>query len=146
WSETAGPWVKPEQAMKKVVWSETAVRGPRKFSAVLAHPPSNNGRFQNVAVPPDIEFPKQDMPGSKPQPKEPPAPPDPTYYAEIAVIASRVPDVETTMADLHPKVTSSDSALNVAALMDGDVGKSVALAYAPEGKPSWIGYEFPQPF
>ena len=23
WSETAGPWVRPEAAMKKVVWSET---------------------------------------------------------------------------------------------------------------------------
>src|SRR5262249_46278559 len=23
WSETGGPWVKPEQAMKKLVWSET---------------------------------------------------------------------------------------------------------------------------
>lgn len=27
WSETGGPWVKPEQAMKKLVWSETAVTG-----------------------------------------------------------------------------------------------------------------------
>src|ERR1700760_3390278 len=25
WSETAGPWVKPSEAMKKVVWSETEV-------------------------------------------------------------------------------------------------------------------------
>ena len=26
WSETGGPWVKPEQAMKKLVWSETTDR------------------------------------------------------------------------------------------------------------------------
>src|SRR6266542_3750030 len=25
WSQTGGPWVKPEDAMKKLVWSETAV-------------------------------------------------------------------------------------------------------------------------
>jgi signal recognition particle subunit SEC65 len=31
WSETGGPWVKPEQAMKKLVWSETAVEGPRSL-------------------------------------------------------------------------------------------------------------------
>src|SRR5690348_6604967 len=31
WSETGGPWVKPEQAMKKLVWSETIVQGPKTF-------------------------------------------------------------------------------------------------------------------
>src|ERR1039458_5031141 len=36
WSETGGPWVKPEQAMKKLVWSETAVEGPRNFDSRLA--------------------------------------------------------------------------------------------------------------
>ena len=35
WSETAGPWVKPEEGMKKVVWSETRVEGPRKFERAL---------------------------------------------------------------------------------------------------------------
>jgi len=33
WSETGGPWVQPEAAMKKLVWSETDVRGGRRFSA-----------------------------------------------------------------------------------------------------------------
>src|SRR5215213_3797975 len=28
WSETGGTWVRPEQAMKKLVWSETSVEGP----------------------------------------------------------------------------------------------------------------------
>jgi hypothetical protein len=27
WSLTGGPWVRPEQAMKKLVWSETVVDG-----------------------------------------------------------------------------------------------------------------------
>src|SRR3546814_7575902 len=27
WSETGGPWVRPEQAIKKFVWSETIVAG-----------------------------------------------------------------------------------------------------------------------
>ena len=31
WSESGGPWVKPEQAMKKVVWSETSVVGGQPF-------------------------------------------------------------------------------------------------------------------
>jgi glycosyl hydrolase family 106( putative alpha-L-rhamnosidase) len=28
WSESGGPWVRPEQAMKKFVWSEMRVRSP----------------------------------------------------------------------------------------------------------------------
>ena len=31
WSETGGPWVKPADAMKKLVWSETLVHGGRHF-------------------------------------------------------------------------------------------------------------------
>jgi hypothetical protein len=146
WSETAGPWVKPEEAMKKVVWSETAVEGPKKFSGKLPAPPSNNGRFQNIPVPPDFDFPEQPMPGAKPQAKEPPAPPDPTFYADTSVIAFRLPDAETRMSDLHPKVTSSAAQIDVPVLMDGDVGKSVKLPYAEDGKPSWVEFEFAQPF
>src|SRR5437899_1949438 len=48
WSETAGPWVKPNEAMKKAVWSEAQVQGPRKFTGALPNPPSVNGRFQNI--------------------------------------------------------------------------------------------------
>ncbi len=43
WSEAGGPWVKPEQAMKKLVWSETEVAGGEEFAEKLAQPPSNEG-------------------------------------------------------------------------------------------------------
>jgi hypothetical protein len=33
-SLSGGPWVKPEQSMKKLVWSETRVRGPVSFRVV----------------------------------------------------------------------------------------------------------------
>src|SRR5580765_5603193 len=45
WSETGGPWVKPSQAMKKLVWSETIVDGPQKFEGKLPQPPSNVGQI-----------------------------------------------------------------------------------------------------
>src|ERR1043165_7934759 len=35
WSESGGPWVKPEQGMKKLVWSETLVEGGRTFPGAL---------------------------------------------------------------------------------------------------------------
>jgi len=39
WSESGGPWVKPYQAMKKVVWSETDIEGGKPFHGVLPPPP-----------------------------------------------------------------------------------------------------------
>src|ERR1051325_2496935 len=46
WSESGGPWVKPQQAMKKFVWSETAVKGGQPFSGTLPKPPSVSGPYQ----------------------------------------------------------------------------------------------------
>src|SRR5579884_1342859 len=43
WSEAGGPWVKPDMAMKKLVWSETDIAGPAKYGQKLPEPPSNEG-------------------------------------------------------------------------------------------------------
>ena len=75
WSETAGPWVKPAQGMKKYVWSETEVEGPKAFAAVLPAPPRNLGKFQDMTAPPSLHFPMAtDLPGARPQPPQPRAP------------------------------------------------------------------------
>ena len=50
WSESGGPWVEPEQAMKKLVWSETRVQGGQPFTGALPKPPTTSGPFQNVPV------------------------------------------------------------------------------------------------
>ena len=47
WSQSGGPWVKPEQSMRYLAVSETKVSGPGKFSAVLPVPAQP---FQDVAV------------------------------------------------------------------------------------------------
>src|SRR5664279_522390 len=47
WSETGGPWVPASEGMKKYVWSETQVEGGKRFTGVLAKPPSVTGPFQN---------------------------------------------------------------------------------------------------
>src|SRR5262245_48300551 len=54
WSETGGPWVTPEQGMKRLVWTETRVQGPTRFDAVLARAAANLGFYADsvvVAVP-----------------------------------------------------------------------------------------------
>ncbi len=47
WSQSGGPWVKPEQAMRHLVSSEIRLPGPQHFSGKLPQP---EGAFQDVAV------------------------------------------------------------------------------------------------
>lgn len=70
WSNTGGPWVKPCDAMKKLVWRETTVKGGRTVSIALPEPYSNNGAFQNVKARGTVS--------------------DKTYYEDIAVMAVKM--------------------------------------------------------
>ena len=46
WSETGGPWVKPEDGLKKLVWSDTDLVGGRRYAGKLPSPPAPPGPFQ----------------------------------------------------------------------------------------------------
>jgi hypothetical protein len=128
WSETGGPWVKPEQAMKKLVWSEANVEGPQNFTLQLRQPPSNNGPIRNL-------IPGTPRPGATP-------PRDPTFYADSAVIAYRTPDDESDMPAGNPKVTSSASSVEAAPLWDDDLNTAVTIPAPANGSPAWIQFEF----
>ena len=79
WSQTGGPWVKPADAMKKLVWTETAVAGGKRFEGTLPKPPEVNGPFQDQARPT-----RPDRPG----------PTLATLYKDQFVIAFRMPTAE----------------------------------------------------
>jgi hypothetical protein len=55
WNGSGGPWITPEQSMQKIVWSDTEVRGPKRFEGVLAPPDSVRGFYRDIAV---LAFPK----------------------------------------------------------------------------------------
>jgi hypothetical protein len=130
WSETGGPWVKPEQAMKKLVWSELTVEGPRSFAAKLPSPPSNNGPVRNLATG-----------GGRGG-----APPDPTFYGDSAVLAYPTPREEMPMAEFHPKITASSGPIDANALIDGDLNTSVTIPAPADGSPAWVQFEFAEPY
>lgn len=130
WSETGGPWVKPEQAMKKLVWSEITIEGPRRFDEKLPSPPSNNGPIRNLAT------------GGGGRDGQPPSR---TYYADCAVLAYPTPTDEANMSDLHPQITSSAATINGAALIDDDLNTAVTIPSTSDGA-AWVQYEFEQPF
>ncbi len=126
WSEAGGPWVTPEMAMKRLVWSETDVAGPIQFSNKLAEPPSKEGSVRDSTA------------GGTPS--------DPPFYRDSAVIAYRTPAEEMPMAMLHPKVTTSGGPIDGAALTDDSLNTSVTISPAKEGGPAWLQYEFEKPY
>ena len=145
WSQTGGPWVKPEQGMKKYVWTETRVEGGRPYSGKLPAPSTVSGPFQNIPwrsqganlPPPD------GSPGAKPYVR--PTFAQPVFYADAAVIAYRLPEGEA--AGVKRSVTSSGGNIDAARLDDGDFAVPQALPVSADpAQPSWIqfAYELPQ--
>jgi hypothetical protein len=133
WSETGGPWVPAPQGMKKMVWSTMRIEGGRPFTGVLPHPPEVDGSFQNFQVEgrrtPDGNI-----------------SPLPTFYADAAVVAYRIPDGDKTQSELNPRVTSSGGEANVAALSDGDVNTvALELPVVKAGSESWIQFDYGKP-
>jgi hypothetical protein len=109
WSETGGPWVKPADAMKKLVWSETSVVGGKRFHASLPAPPSVTGPYQDFA----LSNAKQ------------------TYYADVSVVA--FPEDEWGGTPTPRYASASGQTLDAAALMDGTQETRVSVASSAPG-------------
>ena len=134
WSESGGPWVKPSQGMKKVVWTETRVEGGKPFAGTLPHPSDVSGPFQNIPIFDFLAMISGQMPKA-----------GPTFYADSAVIAYRAPDGDVPVSSLQPKINASSGNLDVALLADGDLVKTTQLPKAPVGQQAWVQYEFASP-
>jgi alpha-L-rhamnosidase len=125
WSAAGGPWVRPHDAMKKVVWSETLVTG---------------GGTVEVALPalPDVAGPYQDLPrwGSDPGASR--------YSQDWITIA--VPHVAAQQALRPAAVTASSPIDRPERLTDGRHTHVVALPRDP-GHPSaaWVELGFNAP-
>lgn len=133
WSETGGPWVKPEEAIKKIVWSETRIVGGKKFIGKLPQPPSVNGPIRNLHKKEISLFGGQA--------------PDPTFYADQVVLAYRTPKDESGFAHMKPKVSSSSGSIsNASALLDEDLTTKISIPVPTTQNPIWIQYEYAQPF
>jgi len=131
-SETGGPWVPANEAMKKYVWSQLPIKGGIHFRGTLPHPPQNTGAFQNLPV--------EDVGAALAGPYH-----GPDYYADSVVVAYRVAGTDKPLDSFHPRVTSS-SQIDTTLLDDGDLTKYTSLSFPEEiGGKAWIQYEFPQP-
>lgn len=51
WSQSGGPWIKPEEAMRYLASTETMVKGPQKVSIKLDEPTKDFQRVRTIAYP-----------------------------------------------------------------------------------------------
>lgn len=72
WSSTGGPWVKPEDGMKKLVWRTSDVDGG-EVDVILPEPFTTVGLWQDIKRSDNVE----DVP---------------KHYEEVAVVAVKIPD------------------------------------------------------
>ena len=131
WSETGGPWVRPDEGMKKLVWTETRVKGGAS-KIKLAAQAGITGPFQNIVKLPGFAAP---VDASK----------LPVFYRDAAVIAFKLPAADKSLQDLKATVTSSGGAFTLEQLTDGDLSKSVLLPRDSTKGLAWIQFTFPQP-
>lgn len=131
WSSTGGPWVKPEDAMKKLTWSTRLLEGGRSIEVFLPEPFTVSSRFLNVPLPYEYNH-HQDGPIPE------------WYYQDIAVYAVKLPDNFRTLQELGAIVTSSGGSFDVCTLTDGNLDNAGLLPAHPSGF-AWLQYEFPEP-
>jgi hypothetical protein len=129
WSETGGPWVQPQDGMKKLVWSETIVEGGRAFEGTLPQPPRTTGPFQDTPQAADILGPAD--------------PNAPTYYADTAVVAYRLADHP---AGALPRLTVGDGVvLDGGLLADGRSTSGVDIVAGAASPSTSVVIEYPAP-
>jgi hypothetical protein len=120
WSISGAPFVTPQNAMKKLVWSETPVEGGRTFDGALLSPPSVSGPFQ-------------DVPG---------ADHGASFYRDVLVLA--VPDTGRVLTPRN-MVSSAGKAHDAHLLLDGAFGPVDRLPYGKEAPEAWVRQEFDKP-
>jgi alpha-L-rhamnosidase len=132
WSETGGPWVPPEDGLKKLVWSETVVLGGRHFTGRLPEAPGVTGPFQTLP----LNDPLASISGDR-------AKPPPQLSGNVAVLAYPLDAPPLTAVaqllgpDGHP--------MDAAPLLDADPEGGPTLAKGTPADAATLTYVFDAP-
>lgn len=133
WSNTGGPWVKPENAMKKLTWREMDVKGGQELVVALPKPYETTGNFLNYTGSTSVT---SSLVGDVETSD---------WYQDLYVIAVKKVAADKRMAELNAKVTSSGGRFTLEQLTDGDLANAVPLPGDLKQGFAWIQFEFPKP-
>lgn len=133
WSATGGPWVQPEDAMKRLTWREMRVKGGKRIEVPLPVPYTTTGKFQNAELGSSVMDATSTM-LKKTQ-----------YYRDIAVIAVKALPQDKTLLELGAVITASGGNFVLEKMTDGSMNNFCRLPADKETGYGWIQYEFPAP-
>jgi hypothetical protein len=132
WSQTGGPWVKPEQAMKRLVWTETIVEGGAPAAISLPTPSDAIGPFGSRHI--EAKWTAEAHP-TIPR----------SYYRDIMALACPVNWGDAPLNKLAV-ISAKGGPVDGATLSDGNLESAVKLPYDREKDTSvWIEFTFPTP-
>ena len=126
WSNTGGPWVEPRDAMKKLVWRQTVVKGGKRISVQLPEPYRISGAFQDVKARGTVS------------PK--------THYEDIVVLAVPMMDGDLTMQEMGAQVSASGGTFTIDQLTDGQIGTAATLPAQSDKSNTWVRFDFPKAY
>lgn len=129
WSLTGGPWVSPQDAMKKLVWSETALVGGEPVDQVLPPPPAIPGPYQS-------------LPASYKHGHNAEVIPD-AFYRDAAVLAYPMPPASSVV--LPEQMTVNGVSVDAALLSNGDLATGIELPAENGQSPGAIDIVYAQP-
>lgn len=132
WSVSGGPWVKPEDGMKKLVWSEKLVKGGATIHTKILSFPSTTGPVQNIPYTASLgeENNKEKIP---------------TFSKGVAVIAYKLNENDIPVSELQPIVSSSAGKFTLEQLTDGDLATTNPLPADKDKGLAWIQFQFSKP-
>lgn len=126
WSATGGPWVKPEDAMKKLVWRTMELDGGKSFDGMLPEPFTTTGAFQNAPAEGRGQASSIE------------------YYEDIAVVAVPLPEDDMSMREMGAEVSSNAGKIVLADLCDDDLTNGAVLGDAKMRGNVWVTFRFPE--
>lgn len=130
WSETGGPWVEPQDGMKKLVWTETDLRGGQRVKGALPMPPSVIGPFQSA-----VSHEAQDGFLAKGKPLAP-------LYRDARVLAYPMKAVALP----RPTAVQTDGKpVALDALIDGDMESTATLSVGTDAQPDAVLLDYGKP-
>ena len=108
WSTSGGPWVKPENSMMRIAWSEKYIKGPGRIAQQLPKPPCDYTLYQNLT-------------SERTRSMHESVPPEQRFYQDVAILAYRLDPTAVRVASFWPpKLTCSETDGNPILAVDGD--------------------------
>ena len=131
WSQSGGPWVKPKDGMKKLVWRELRVNGGKSVKMAMPAPFTTSSAFQNI--PTQNEAFTAESPAAS------------EYYEDIAVLACRLSDDDLSMKEMNPKITASNGTFTLEQLSNTDLNDFAPLEIDKTSGVSYLTFDFGKP-